>query len=307
MYIARSGGPILSGRFAIACALAVALSFTIGACGSPTVPTVTPPVVVPPVVVNTPPTIDSVAIGTTRVEAGQDVQVTASVKDAETPLDQLTYTWSASPHSGTFTGTGATVTWRPPTGETTPDLYTITLTVTEHYTSAGQPAQNVVSFGATVHYNDSHKESVDLAALFLQDFGTFTTSPAACVRNFSDNGRCAQEKADEFSQITNNRLNYHIWGSTFTATNVTFDAPRQNGVVDGPCVFEDTPNVGVSPPLPNAGKRELVAGICHLTTVYENFQWRLCVSNFDPPFNNTVESLYGRVPGHVGMARKLPE
>ena len=307
MYVARSEGPIPSGRFAIACALAVALSFTIGACGSPTVPTVTPPVVVPPVVVNTPPTIDSVTIGTTRAEAGQGVQVTASVKDAETPLDQLTYTWSASPHNGTFSGTGATATWTPPTGATTPNLYTITLTVTEHYTSAGQTQQNVVSSSATVHYNDSRKESVDLASLFLQDFGTVTTSAAQCVRNFSDNGACADEKAQEFSQITNNRLNFRILGSTFTPANVAFDAPRQNGVVDGPCVFEDIPNVGVIPPLKNEGKKELVAGICHLTTVYENFQWRLCVSNFDPPFNTTVESLYGRVPGHVRMTQKLPE
>jgi hypothetical protein len=294
--------PVLRGRFAAASVLAVALSFAIGGCGSPTVPT-TPPVVVPPVVVNAPPTIDSVTIGTTRAEAGRDVQVTASVKDAETPLDQLTYTWSASPNNGTFTGTGATVTWRPPSGAATPDLYTITLTVTEHYTSAGQPAQNVVSFGATVHYNDSSKESIGLASLFLQDFGTFSVSPEQCVRNFSDNGACAGEKAQEFSQITNNRLNFHILGSTFTAANVTFDAPRQNGVVDGPCVFEDIPGPGQ----PNAGKRELVAGICHLTTVYENFQWRLCISNFDPPFNTTVESLYGRVPGHVRMTQKLPE
>ena len=306
MYFARPERAVLRGRFTAASALAFAFSLAIGACsGSPTISTVTPPVVTPPVVVNTPPTITSVTIGATRAEAGQGVQVTASVKDAETPVDQLTYAWSATPTNGTFNGTGATVTWTPPSGVTTPDLYTITLTVTEHYTSAGQAQQNVVSSSATVHYNDSKKESVDLASLFLQDFGTFTTSPAQCVRNFSDNIAC--QKGNEFTDITYNRANYHILSSTFTATSVTFDQPRQNGVVDGPCVFEDIPNVGENPPLTNAGKRELVAGTCHLTTVYENFQWRLCVSNFLAPYNTTIESLRGRVPGRIVMAQKMPE
>jgi hypothetical protein len=207
--------------------------------------------------------------------------------------------WTATPHNGTFTGTGASVTWRAPKGETTPDTYTITLTVTEHFTSAGKPATNVVSSGAMVHYNDSNAESVGLASLFLKDFGTFSVSPEQCVRNFSDNGRCAGEKAMELSQIQNNRANYHILNSTFTPTSVTFNSSQTSGVVDGPCVFEDIPNVGHIPPLTNEGRRELVAGICHLTTVYENFQWRLCVSNFDPPFNTTLESLKGRVPGHI--------
>ena len=66
------------------------------------------------------------------------------------------------------------------------------------------------------------------------------------------------------------------------------------GIVDGPCQFEDFPGPGE----PNAGQREFVSGTCHLTTVYENFRWFLCVSN---AFNGdvTLASLRGRVPGQI--------
>lgn len=301
MYTRRSAGPVLAGRFAGACAAALALSFAIAACGSsPTAPST------PPVVVNTPPVIDSVTVSSARAEADQSIQVSASVKDAETPLDQLTYVWSATPHNGTFTGTGASVTWRAPKGETSPDTYTITLTVTEHFTSAGKPLTNVTASSTTVHYNDSNAETVGLASLFLKDFGTFSVSPAQCVRNFADTGidihgaNCTAEKAAELDQITLNRLNFQILNSTFTATDVTFNPTLTLGEVDGPCVFEDIPDPGhFSPPNPNEGRRELVAGICQLTTIYQNFQWRLCESHFNPPFNTTPESLIGRVPGRI--------
>jgi hypothetical protein len=300
MYTRRSAGPVLAGRFAGACAAALALSFAIAACGSsPTAPST------PPVVVNTPPVIDSVTVSSARAEADQSIQVSASVKDAETPLDQLTYVWSATPHNGTFTGTGASVSWRAPKGETSPDTYTITLTVTEHFTSAGKPLTNVTASSTTVHYNDSNAETVGLGSLFLKDFGTFSVSPEECVRNFADqgidiNGRdCSREKADELSQIQYNRSHFHILSSTFTATVVNFNASQTLGEVDGPCVFEDIPNEGETPPLTNAGKRELVAGTCQLTTIYQNFQWRLCESHFNAPYNTTLESLIGRVPGRV--------
>ena len=302
MVTPRSSEPISFGRFARAGAAALAMSFAIAACGSSTAPT-------PSVVVNTPPVIDSVTVSSTRAEADQSIQVTASVKDAETPLDQLTYAWSATPHNGTFTGTGASVSWRAPKGETSPDTYTITLTVTEHFTSAGKPLTNVTASSATVHYNDSNVETVGLASLFLKDFGTFSVSAEQCVRNFADTGvdihgaNCTEEKAAELQQITLNRLNFQILNSTFTATVVTFDPTLTLGEVDGPCVFEDIPDPGhFSPPNPNEGRRELVAGTCQLTTIYQNFQWRLCESHFNPPFNTTPESLIGRVPGRIRLS-----
>jgi hypothetical protein len=278
---------VLSSAFAAT----VGVTIVAGACGSPTVP--------PPVVINTPPIIDSLVIAGTRAEADQPIQVTAVVKDVETPLDQLTYTWSASPQIGTFSGTGASVMWRPPKGQKSPDVYTITLTVSEAYTSAGQSKQNSVSSSTTVHYNDSPAETIALAVQFIKDFGTFAVSPEQCVRNFSSTGNCAGEKQQELEQIRDNRLNFVILSAIFVSPVATFNGSLTAGSVEGPCIFEDIPNSG-----PNAGHREFVSGTCYLTTVYENFQWFLCKSNF---FDGRVDlaSLKGRVPGRIG--RPVPD
>src|SRR5436190_18739935 len=184
-------------RIAAATALATAITFGVSGCGgSPTTP---------PAVTNTPPTIDSLVVAGTRVEADQPIAITATVRDVETPVNQLTYTWSASPATGTFTGTGSAVTWRPAKGAKTPDLYTVTLTVTESYTSAGQAKQNSVSMSATVHYNDSQAEASAVAYDFLvYKFGNFDVKAAEAVSNFSDSTQrqpdgkiCSDEKADE--------------------------------------------------------------------------------------------------------------
>lgn len=279
-------------RFASSATLAAVVALVAGACSSPTV--------APPVVVNTPPTIESMVIAGVRAEADSPIQVSATVKDTETPLGQLTYTWSASPQPGTFSGNAfsgsqAQITWRPPKGQKTPDVYTISLTVSEAYTSAGQAKQNSVSSSATVHYNDSPAETIALGVQFIKDFGTFAVTPEQCVRNFSSSGNCADEKQQELEQIRDNRLNFVILSAIFSSPVATFNSSLTAGAVEGPCTFEDIPNSG-----PNAGRREFVSGTCYLTTVYENFQWFLCISHF---FDGRVDlaSLKGRVPGRIGQ------
>ena len=69
---------------------------------------------------NTPPAITAlVAKGSLPNEplnysnAGEPLTVTATVSDAESTVDQLTFEWKAD--SGTFTGTGPSVKWQPAT------------------------------------------------------------------------------------------------------------------------------------------------------------------------------------------------
>jgi hypothetical protein len=272
-------------RFVLGGALAGALA--LGACGdSP---------VAPPVVNNTAPTIESVTISTPRAEANREIQVTASVKDAETPVDQLTYTWSASPQNGTFTGSGAAAMWRPPAGQTTPDLYTIALTVTERFTSAGQPKTNTVSSSATVHYNDSPAEVTFLGKDFLEaKFGNYNVSPAEAVSNFSDSNSCRNSKASELSDVERNRKNFRILSATYSVDAIAFNVDNTRATVRGRCVFEDIPNSGV-----NAGKPQRVTGICTLTNVYENFRWFLCGSEFSGTGTTLLSLEPGRVPGRI--------
>jgi hypothetical protein len=238
--------------------------------------------------VNTPPTIESIAPASERAEADQPLQITAVVKDAESAQNQLTYNWSAAPAGGSFSGTGATTTWRPPLGQTTPNVHTITLTVVENYSSAGQAKQNSVSKSTTVHYNDSAAEITALAKQFLTDYGTYSTSGAYCVRNFSDNCR---GKQDEREQIDSDRREGQILSAAYDGVPAVFMNDRRDfGSVEGPCTFIDIPFGGE-----NAGRRQRVTGTCVLTGVYEEFRWRLCDSFFREPYGLTLLSL--RNPG----------
>jgi hypothetical protein len=268
------------GRFSVRRArwITVLVALVAGRCSTPIEPT--------------PVSTVELTVNSSRVEAGEELRLTAVVRNAGVLPDTLAYAWSVSPAAGVFVGSGAQVSWRAPGRQKTPNLYELGVVVRERFTSMHGVFERPLSASSvTVHYNDSSAEATRLASQFLSDFGTFSVSPEQCVRNFSD--RC-RGKQEELGQIQGNRANYHILSSTFTATTISFDASRTSGIVEGPCVFEDTPNFG-----PDAGRRERVSGTCVMTTVYENFQWRLCDSHFNPPFDQRFESLRYRVPGRA--------
>jgi hypothetical protein len=100
---------VLPGGSAAPLRLWAIAALVVSGCGGNTTkptPVTPPPVVEPPVVRNDAPIISSITVSSPRVEADQAVVSTAFVSDAETPLDQLTYQWSATPVNGTFTGSG---------------------------------------------------------------------------------------------------------------------------------------------------------------------------------------------------------
>jgi len=250
-------------------------------------------VVEPPVVRNDAPIISSMTVSSPRVEADQSVVATAFVSDAETPLDQLTYQWSATPVNGTFTGTGPIATWRAPRQQATPDLYTLKLLITEKYTSGGQPKENSVSSTVQVHYNDSPKEIMTISMRFLTElFPTYTIPAQQAVADFSDS---CSEKTSEYNDVANNRINFQILSGTYTNVSVTPNGDRTFADVSGTCAFRDIPK---DPKNPNVGKTETVTGICRLTAIYENWKWWLCSSHFQG-ISTTTSSLRYRVPGRI--------
>ena len=273
-------------RAFILCAVVI-LAFA-PACGGPTTPT-TPPIVTPPPPPppppppNNAPTITSLKPSSPRVEADQEITVTAVVTDDVTPVDQLTYEWSATPVNGTFTGTGAAVRWRAPHGQPTPGLYTLTLTVTEHYTESGIAKQIKVMSTVQVRYNDSYAEVSKLSVDFLNDFATYTTSPEQCVRNFSDSCR---GKADELSDIRANRVNFQIQSGRLGTPAIRFEEDLSFARSDVPCTFVSIQKA--------TGKTETATGTCLLTAVYENFTWFLCDSRFSG--SNSTNAIRGLFP-----------
>jgi hypothetical protein len=268
------------GKTAVATAFAL-ISVT-GACGSPTGPSTT--------VANPPPVITETRTSSPRVEAGEEVELTVFLKDNETPLDQLTYTWSVSPPGGTFSGTGRSVRWRAPKLQKTPHVYTLLVTVTEPYTVGRLRQENRVSSSAIVHYNDSASEVNGLAIQFYNDFGTHSVSAVQCVRNFSDSCEGKRWEREDI-QRNRDRTDYRIVSSTLSSTpEIEFDSTLGSGTFLQPCTFED---ISLT-----TGKRQRVSGDCLLTTVYEDWRWWLCESYFLYDVT-TFESLRHRVPGRV--------
>ena len=229
---------------------------------------------------NAAPVIQSLVINGQQVEADQEIQVTATVTDAETAPAQLTYLWSASPAAGTFVGTGSQVKWKAPKGAVTPDLTTITVTVVESYGTSTPKKENRVSLSAQVRYNDSEKEVRDLAGQFLTDFGTYAVGPDDCVRNFSST-LCSKGRSDEISDVSGNRnrTGVQIESATYAQFNVSFNAARTSAAASTVCTFVDRFSNGT---------RQTVTGTCNISAVYDAFRWYLCTSTFDGPFTTST-------------------
>lgn len=275
-------------RRMLACGLvAAAAAALFAACGGSSPSSPTPGtggggggVIGPP---NTPPTIRTIVASDSRIEVGSPVTLTATVEDAETPIANLAYTWTAD--NGTFNGTGATVTWTPGADAKTPGDFILTLTVTERYTSGSTTAENKTTGTITVHVNNSPKELAEMSLRFLADFANSRVSPDKCVSEFSDS--CSGKKA-EFEDITDNRHDFLILGSTLRTTGVDFVTGRSNATVHTFCAFTSrvithSPQSGgclASPESCKFDSVQSVQGDCFTTNVYENGRWWLCTSRF---------------------------
>lgn len=214
-------------------------------------------------------------------DVGEEIIVTATVQDPDTPADQLTYEWSAD--AGTFTGTGASVKWRAPASL---PAGTVTLTMTLALTVSDGTR---VSAKASVSVHDSIKEVGDLARLFLLEFSDSNKSPEFVVRNFSTSARCKGGRDSEFSDVTKNRRFYRIESSSIGPASVTVQFASK------PCTFGplDGDACAVVPVVWNslclktnsectAGERGRADGKDYVTAVFEGSDWRLCASNFEP-------------------------
>lgn len=206
------------------------VAFAVAGCSSPTAPP-TPPVVDP----SSAPLIQSITVPTSRVEAGQNIAISAEVVDAETPLTQLAYAWTAS--AGTITGMGATATWTHPAGITSGVDVTVTLTVTDTYDAVENnqvvKKQYVVSrTSSSFRVHDSTAELLFLSRRFLRDlFGNSAVPPADCLVDFTD--LCADHdfgKGQELDDIIKHRTLVVVEGVTFFSETVSFDGPDRGQV-----------------------------------------------------------------------------
>jgi hypothetical protein len=238
--------------------------------------------------VNAVPVIDAITVQGSRArqpagfaDLGETVNVAAQVRDQETPVDQLQYIWTAP--VGTFTGTGARVTWQAPAAGSTPGTVTLTLQVVERF---GTNSEHRVSSISTVALHDSAREVGEMARQFLVDFSNTDLKDASVVmRNFGSAATCpvesdiSDERRDVINHFTNFRMESFQVGQPTVTINFGGLCPfrgRQGDACARVPVFWDSTNL-------SSGLRGAVRGEDIIAAAYSptDRRWWLCASDFD--------------------------
>jgi hypothetical protein len=224
-------------------------------------------------------------------DVGEEIEITASVSDDETPSSQLAFEWSAD--TGTLTGSGSSVKWRAAEEASTPVKRTIALTVIERYATADQSGnvvikENRVEGSTTVSVHDSEREVGDMAVQFLTDFSKSSVSPSQVVRNFTESCRGRDAELDD---VRHNR-------NCFVINEYTIGDPSVTIRFDGTCSYRGrTADACVSVPARwevtgkscddddsdtlDPGEHGVAKGTDFVTAVYEKSRWYLCDSDFE--------------------------
>ena len=275
---------------ATVCAVLTAALMTACSGSPPTTPT--PPPTgggTPPQ--NAVPSIDTITAQGRRTrqparfaDLGEAIDVSATVRDSETSLDELVYQWSAT--TGTFTGSGRNVTWTAPAAATTPGTVTLTLKVIENYGNPGQPKifSHEVTGTQTIALHDSVKEVGDMARQFLIDFSTTTLKDWQVVMRNFNRSVCPRpsEFDDERVSVVDHYTNFtmHAFDVGPASVNINFggscsvpgDQLPGDACVSSRVMWDSTGPKG----------RASTRGIDLLTAVYAaaDRRWWLCSSRY---------------------------
>jgi hypothetical protein len=267
----------------------------ISACGSPGPGPTPPPPPPPPPPANNAPVIETIAIQGSRVrqppnfaDVGESVAVIAKVRDDETAVEQLQYAWTAT--AGTFTGSGASVTWQAPAAATTPTTVTLTLTLTEKYGHPGGALsfEHTVAKSAALALHDSIKEVGQMSEQFLRDFSDTNLKDADYImRNFGSAATCPEpreveaEREDVIRNFTFFDMQRFEIGTAAVTVNFGGSCAVPNGARRGDAcarvpVFWDSIDKRDKSRTPNAGTDIVAAAYSAM-----NARWFLCASSYD--------------------------
>ena len=213
-------------------------------------------------------------------DVGESVAVKAEVQDDETPVAQLQYVWTAS--VGTFTGSGASVTWQAPTQAQTPTDVTLQLEVVERYGPATAPLEHRVAQGVSVRLHDSVKEVGEMSRQFLLDFADSSIRDVAYVmRNFEPGCYGTQDETD---QVAMQRQQFRMVSSSVGPASVTvnfggvcpYRARPGDACAKVPVVFDSIDILNNTHGPPARGTDQVAAVYVRSRKV-----WRLCDSQLD--------------------------
>ena len=274
------------------------LAWVLSGCGGDSKPPTQPPSLPPPVnsdpPANTRPVIDSITVQGRRpnqparfADVREMIDVSATVRDPETPVEELSYQWTATAGTaiaGTFISTGRVALWTAPDSIPAPTTVTITLKVIEHYGHPGQAkifSQDTTST-VTVNVHDSVKEVGDMSVRFLTEFSKPQTNRdwRDVMRDFNRNvcpnpGEYDDERRSVENHIANYVMNSYDIGPPSVAVN--FGGTCAKGLPGDACVSS---RVMWNSTGPEGGTTR---GTDHLTAVYgtADRRWWLCSSRYD--------------------------
>lgn len=232
-------------------------------------------------------------------EPDEELVVTATVVDNETPISRLQFEWTAD--GGVFSGTGSSVRWKAPAGITTPAQLRVTVRVTEPLEGVGEAgvpaATQSVTASATVHVHNSAAEVGTLAVRFLLEFSEQKLPPENIIRDFWAADVCKAGREAELQDVRDNQANYKVvtynigaatsWTLAFGGVCPLNEAG--DGCVAVPCTWQDIRlrdnQTGTS------------TGTCRLSAAYRQSRWWLCSSRFEGASTHTF------VPGMIPFIR----
>jgi hypothetical protein len=205
-------------------------------------------------------------------DLNEAITVTAVVTDAETPPANLTYEWSAP--AGTFSGSGASVTWRAPQQFATPGTVALTLTVVD--------GPHRVTGTTTVKLHDSIREVGEMSRNFLVLFSDSNVAPEVVIQDFLPNcGADNRGREYELADVVRNR-------NTLTITEWQVGQPEVTIDFGGICPFRARRGDACAQ-LPvrwtsvekGTGRVSVATGTDQVTAIYNGTRWGLCDSDFD--------------------------
>jgi hypothetical protein len=248
---------------------------------------------------NTQPVIETMTVQGTRArqpanfaDLGESIAVSAKVRDDETAVDQLVYDWTAT--AGSFSGTGANVTWQAPATAPeaveglTPATVTITLTITEKFGHPGGPLAFEQSVWNTVSValHDSAKEVGDMSRQFLLDFSDTNIKDASYVmRNFGSAAVCPEpdevikERDDVVTNFTFFRMQNFNIGAPSVTINFGGTCPVRGRLGDACAtvpVFWDSIDTRNNVRTPTSGFDIIAAAYSR-----KDSRWFLCASSYE--------------------------
>ena len=257
---------------------------------------------------NLPPAITNVRSTGTRpnqasgfADIGETITLSATVTDVETAASGLTFGWTVP--QGTVTGTGSTATWTlPAIVAGTPTTLTATLTVTETYTESGVSHRNVSTGALPVSVHDSQNEILNMGQDFLELFSQSQYTADQVLHNFSTTCDGGGGRADEYSDVVDNRT-YYLELPGWTVAKV----PPATFNFAGRCAFRNRRadacarfsvhwydrliRTDPDDPTRPVGSLGETSGIDYVTAVLEGDRWRLCHSDYSA--NERPEFLTG--------------